>query len=748
MIPRGNPRVGGAVSNIGITLHSRSFGQITLRRKANMSLQVECNCGKAYRISEDLIGKSMRCRECGEVIVVRNANDEADKPLARRRRSSGQSARRKARSQSRKLVIGASVAGFMLICLLAVMFLKRDHERTGAKQVPGIADPAGATTTGTATSSGSDVVNVPFKPSIFPQMPNSVETDVAGGFYPALLEAGTNKQSLRRHQPDPLAALQEQFSDLKVLELTPHPAWNSPIDRRNEIKETFVPKAIELQCEGESELDLAVVSVSEKPRLVVPTFEVNQSAKKPPTELHVFDLPANGKPDRVVKLPSYGKLISVSPAGTRAAVLVDFNQHPDPANRVLFDVSGLYLANLTSGEVEEWRPLPRAQISDFIFVDETHAFTTIECLVLWDLVARKPDYVIKNMQQMGQPACLALSPNRQFIAARTLSHHREQSGVWLLDVKTGAELGYLKINGQPQTAMFSRTGDFLAVGYTNRHSCGVALWHLPDGKLVCDLPVPRVPKLSGWAGENFLMTDLGVLDLSRGGIIAGCSVPLAQTLDSRQWFLKNNGFGKPPTLVSGVLSTKPFIDATASVNPLDQIVLRHGETISVKFEIASPNREATEKQFLELLTTIGMSVAPNQPKTLVVKYSDQATGKTSNVTVVKKVGDLFREGAGTQQQLSEREYSISMQLLQNNSIVWELSTTGKTSIPLLTGSAEGIAKSHQSGFGTGMLMNSAFSSVVFRNNWTENMSQWECTSSNGFQPFVSKPDVIPKRRRK
>lgn len=723
-----------------------------------MSLQVECKCGKAYRVSEDRIGKSLRCRECGAAIVVRNPNEEEDEPVAPRRRSSRQRGRGGAHSQSRKLVIGAAAAGFALICLCAVVFLKRDREPGGEKQIPGIADapvsgvtdPGGATATGTGTGSGSEGVNVPFRPSIFPQLPVSVGPDVAGGFYPALLESGTNKRQppvRSEYEPDPLDVLQKRFPDLKVLELTAHPAWSSPIDRRSESRETFVPKAVELQCEGASELELAVVSASQKPRLVVPAFSAKQSRQKPPTDLYVFDLPTSGKPDRAIKLPSYGTLKSVSPAGTRAAVLVDFNERPNPTNEVLIGVSSLYLANLNTGDVEEWRPLPHALISDVVFIDETHAFTTIEGLVLWDLEARKPEYVIKDLQPMGQPACLALSPNRQFIAIRGFSDYREQSGVWLLDVKTGAELGRLRINGQPRTALFSPTGDRLAVGYTNRQGGGFALWQLPDGKLLCDQPAPRFPKLFGWAGENFLMTDLGVLDLSRGGIIARCPVPLAQTLESHQWFLKSNGFDKPPTLVSGVLSTKPLIDATASMNPLDQIVLRPGETISVKFEIASPNREAVEKRFLELLTTMGMTVASNQLKTLVVKYSDQATGKTTNVTVVKKAGDLVREGAGTQQQVAEREYSITMQLLQNGSMDWETSTKGKSTIPLFTNSAADLASAHQSGFGTEMLMNSEFSSVIFRTKWADDLTEWECTS-NGFQPFVRKTDVKPKRRRK
>ena len=37
-----------------------------------MTIQIECNCGKSYRISDDKLGRRFRCKDCGETLTVEN----------------------------------------------------------------------------------------------------------------------------------------------------------------------------------------------------------------------------------------------------------------------------------------------------------------------------------------------------------------------------------------------------------------------------------------------------------------------------------------------------------------------------------------------------------------------------------------------------------------------------------------------------------------------------------------------------
>ncbi len=40
-----------------------------------MSIEVACDCGKGYRVSADKAGKRFKCRDCGTLLQVPNAND-------------------------------------------------------------------------------------------------------------------------------------------------------------------------------------------------------------------------------------------------------------------------------------------------------------------------------------------------------------------------------------------------------------------------------------------------------------------------------------------------------------------------------------------------------------------------------------------------------------------------------------------------------------------------------------------------
>ncbi len=47
-----------------------------------MAIEVTCDCGKAYRMNDDKVGKRFKCRECGALVRVPNASgDETDEDV-------------------------------------------------------------------------------------------------------------------------------------------------------------------------------------------------------------------------------------------------------------------------------------------------------------------------------------------------------------------------------------------------------------------------------------------------------------------------------------------------------------------------------------------------------------------------------------------------------------------------------------------------------------------------------------------
>src|SRR5204863_4490405 len=49
-------------------LASQPFGQNALEQM--MPVQVRCQCGKRYRVADDAAGKRLRCKDCGEELVI------------------------------------------------------------------------------------------------------------------------------------------------------------------------------------------------------------------------------------------------------------------------------------------------------------------------------------------------------------------------------------------------------------------------------------------------------------------------------------------------------------------------------------------------------------------------------------------------------------------------------------------------------------------------------------------------------
>lgn len=43
-----------------------------------MSVNFECDCGKKYRVKDDMIGKKIRCKECGEAIIISDQEDVSE----------------------------------------------------------------------------------------------------------------------------------------------------------------------------------------------------------------------------------------------------------------------------------------------------------------------------------------------------------------------------------------------------------------------------------------------------------------------------------------------------------------------------------------------------------------------------------------------------------------------------------------------------------------------------------------------
>ena len=109
-----------------------------------MAIEVTCECGKGYRVKADMVGKRFKCRECGTLVRVPNANgEETDEeidlgedevrnepeakyvPMHRRlwarRRSAKRDARTKKNAAARNrwlLITGKVFAGIGLVALI------------------------------------------------------------------------------------------------------------------------------------------------------------------------------------------------------------------------------------------------------------------------------------------------------------------------------------------------------------------------------------------------------------------------------------------------------------------------------------------------------------------------------------------------------------------------------------------------------------------------------------------------------
>ena len=97
-----------------------------------MAIEITCDCGKGYRLSDDKAGKRFKCRDCGTLIRVPSAvaddpefgdgdEETLGEPLPVRRRSQSASgsgkkkSRRKSSGSKRPLIIGGVIAVVALI---------------------------------------------------------------------------------------------------------------------------------------------------------------------------------------------------------------------------------------------------------------------------------------------------------------------------------------------------------------------------------------------------------------------------------------------------------------------------------------------------------------------------------------------------------------------------------------------------------------------------------------------------------
>ncbi len=101
-----------------------------------MAIEVTCECGKGYRVSDGKAGKRFKCRDCGTLIQVPEADDDHSEfgdtdqepmgeplPVRRRSKSASGSAKKKSRKKSagstggtkRLLFVGGAIGVVALI---------------------------------------------------------------------------------------------------------------------------------------------------------------------------------------------------------------------------------------------------------------------------------------------------------------------------------------------------------------------------------------------------------------------------------------------------------------------------------------------------------------------------------------------------------------------------------------------------------------------------------------------------------
>lgn len=102
-----------------------------------MSLNVECFCGKQFKVRDDLVGKRVKCPECGSPVLVSDDDELPDSPAPTRspRKAKGKKSSKSTSSTAKFVLIGLAVAGITVFgcCGGAVLWMKSTLEQRVAE---------------------------------------------------------------------------------------------------------------------------------------------------------------------------------------------------------------------------------------------------------------------------------------------------------------------------------------------------------------------------------------------------------------------------------------------------------------------------------------------------------------------------------------------------------------------------------------------------------------------------------------
>lgn len=318
------------------------------------------------------------------------------------------------------------------------------------------------------------------------------------------------------------------------------------------------------------------------------------------------------------------------------------------AVRALKDKKRFDILDAKGSHVAGWRPYSDGEgeaqeVAWAAFLDPKSLLTvsTSGALVLWSLPGVRAEYVA-DAAVIGEPI---LSPGRKYLASI------EGGELRILEARTGAMVASRPVpeaarqnvppgfpNPRRISAAFRRDGGELAVVAEQV----VTRIDSATGRAIA---TDRVDGCTGsdvaYCGEGYLLLDHRLLfDLGRKVVVwnyAGQAVHGAGAPDGDQWLVV--GFPLKPGVLGSLRIPEPKALAAMELgfNPATPGILKRGDALSLVVEGANPTKDpaAYRQQLIEGMTAslrnAGYQVADGQPRRLVVRIRDEATGETIHV---------------------------------------------------------------------------------------------------------------------
>lgn len=418
---------------------------------------------------------------------------------------------------------------------------------------------------------------------------------------------------------------------------------------------------------------------------------------------------ARGKSAGSIKIPVQSQLLAISPDGTRVLLRLT-----DGENRLDVWAAG------DGSHVVGWRPYQddgknKDRVVAATFTDNDHVLTlsNTRTLCLWELPTCRAAWVIENASQTGtsksdlvaaQTAMLqSLNRLRQGPTPGTTADRNQRvavqpalnpglpavspSGKYLaigngtsfvfLDTLTADVLGAVRALGTVGAAAFHPQGQQFAATLQRPSGGHFVSWNVADGQVKTEFPIPGLGDEMHWCGENALLLDhCALIDLKHGMIVwkyeSADATHAVSTPDGRHWCLVGESAQSASRFLAALSIPGPqVVSRLNEAAPKPECILEPGKRVSLQLKLSANPPDSPDfasdvsKKFTERFKQHSITVAKDQPLTVVLSTASKNTGRTMKF---RKLGSAQ---PGSEAPITEIQIDCAVSITQAGKVVWE-----------------------------------------------------------------------------